>query len=47
MFKPLPLNRAAERTMDLFFGETLIASFTGRYADVTAPSVKLALARRN
>jgi|GEM_PF-4207757 len=33
--------------MDLYFGEEPIASFTGRYADVTSPSVKLALARRN
>lgn len=47
MFKPLPLNRATTRTLDLYFGELLVGSFTGRYADVTAPSVKLALARRN
>lgn len=47
MFKKLPINRSAECTMDLYFGEEFVASFTGRYLDLSSPSLKLAMARRN
>lgn len=47
MFKSLPLNRQAEATIDLYFGDILVAGFTGRYADTRSTSVKLALERRN
>lgn len=47
MFKSLPLNRQATATIDLYFGDTLVGAFTGRYADTRSTSVKLALERRN